>query len=219
LHDNVEEMRTPKIDSSLNSSILRWAMRSYTSNSDYEDKYDFMAFPLVKDILIKKAEELETILDEKSKDKILYIASLLSTASLKIDSDKFRILTLVSIIEAMLTRNPDTSKFNVEDSISKQFKLKAGIIIYLNDRTKNLLDIKKRLTDIYGQRSNIAHGNINGFETYLKKEAKKIKEDTFWFTGEEMIIDGLITDLYSFTKAIIEEYIKDRDLVEFIKEN
>ncbi len=36
---------------------------------------------------------------------------------------------------------------------------------------------------------------------------------------KEMIIEGLVAELYEYLKAILFEYLKDNKLVDFIKEN
>jgi hypothetical protein len=35
--------------------------------------------------------------------------------------------------------------------------------------------------------------------------------------GEEEYFDDLISELYTYIRAVIEEYLKDRSLVEFLK--
>jgi hypothetical protein len=111
----------------------------------------------------------------------------------------------------LLTHNPDFSRFNVEDSISKQFQLKASILIYLNNKTRSINAVKNRLRTIYQQRSNIAHGNFQAVEKYIQSLSKK--------EGEEEYFDDLIVDLYGYVRAILEEYLKDQALVEFLKNN
>jgi hypothetical protein len=124
---------------------------------------------------------------------------------------KTRLMLLTSIIELLLTHNPDFSRFNVEDSISKQFQLKASILIYLNNRTRDINAVKNRLRTIYQQRSNIAHGNFQAVEKYIQSLSKK--------EGEEEHFDDLIVDIYGYVRAILEEYLKDQALVEFLKDN
>jgi uncharacterized protein YqgQ len=114
-------------------------------------------------------------------------------------------LILTSVIELLVTRNPDTSRFNVEDSINKQFQLKASILVYLNNKETDIEDVKKRLKTIYQQRSNVAHGNFSEIDKVTKKE------------GMHGYYDSLISDLYAYNRAIIEEYLKDTKFVEFIK--
>lgn len=218
LHDNREELREPKIDNELNMFLFLWSLMAYPYK-DKETDNNWLDFPKVRNKLINKAKELENVFDDRSQDKILYLGSLLTAFGNETKDERFRLIILVSILEMMLTRNPDTSKFNIEDSISKQFKLKLGILIYLNDKTQNLSEVKKRLGEIYSQRSNIAHGNLKAFENSLKKIGSHIKEETYMFTSEEIAFERMLNDLYYYVKAVLEEYIKDRDLVEFIKDN
>ena len=79
----------------------------------------------------------------------------------------------------------------------------------LNDRHRDINAIKKRLGIIYSQRSNIAHGNFQAVEKYKHSLSKK--------EGAEEYFDDLVIDLYVYIRAIIEEYLKDKMLVEFLK--
>ncbi|MDH5507339.1 MAG: HEPN domain-containing protein [Anaerolineae bacterium] len=156
----------------------------------------------------KNAALLEKAFNNGHAEKLLYIGNLLEIVNRTYD-ERVRLLILTSIIELLVTRNPDTSRFNVEDSINKQFQLKASILIYQNDKERDINDIKERLKEIYKQRSNIAHGNFNE----KKKEKAKGKKKAV-VTGD---YEKLVSDLYVFNRAIIEEYLKDTKFVEFIK--
>ena len=134
------------------------------------------------------------------KQKLEHVGSIFNSA-FKLNSDpKIMLLLLVSIIEFLLTRNPDTSKFNVEDSIGKQFKLKCALVVHNQNKTIDLKTINDKLKKIYNQRSDVAHGNYNdGFD---------IRE-----------VVNSVYDLYVFLKCILREYIDDRDVIEFAKDN
>ena len=83
------------------------------------------------------------------------------------------------------------------------------MLIYQNDKQRDINEIKKRLKTIYTQRSNIAHGNFRAYEKYKKN----LKNEN----GEKLYIDVLVADLYIYIRAIIEEYLKDKNMVEFLK--
>ncbi|HZI00946.1 MAG TPA: hypothetical protein VEX63_07345 [Flavisolibacter sp.] len=183
---------------------------------------NWLYFPYVKKSLIDAAQQLERLIeidsqkpgraqnqkqssksDEKAqspREKLFFIGSLLKTISHDTKSMKVKLLLLVTIIEFILTRNPDHQKFNVEDSISKQFKLKAATLVYLNDKGKDLEEIKKNLGIFYSQRSDVGHGN------YISHNKEKSFPDS-------------VTTLYEYIRAIILEYLKDYKLVDFLKEN
>ncbi|NOR71586.1 MAG: hypothetical protein GQ532_18180 [Methylomarinum sp.] len=99
----------------------------------------------------------------------------------------------------------------MEDSISKQFQLKASVLIYGNDKQNDINRIQKRLKTIYEQRSNIAHGNFSQVNKYINSLCKK--------EGEEECFYDLINELYVYVKVIIEEYIKDPNYIKFLKDN
>lgn len=158
--------------------------------------------------ILNNAALLEKVFANGKTEQLLYVGNLLGIANRTRDI-KIRILILTSIIELLVTRSPDANRFNVEDSINKQFQLKASILVYMNDRKIDLDLLKKRLKTIYQQRSNIAHGNFGEYENYVRKLSKK--------EGEEEYLDDLVVDLYAYVRAILEEYLKDPKFVEFIK--
>jgi len=138
-----------------------------------------------------------------------YIGSILRIAGHETRDPKVKILLLTSIIELLLTHSPDFQRYNVEDSISKQFQLKSSTLVYLNDKTRDLDHVKKQLRVIYQQRSNIAHGNFEALSKYVSGLSKK--------EGEEEYLEDLAVDLYTYIRAILEEYLKDTAFVEALK--
>lgn len=99
----------------------------------------------------------------------------------------------------------------MDESISKQFRLKVSLLVYLNDRNRDINEIGNRLKVIYDQRSNVAHGNFEATSRYLRSLSK--------VDGKEEYFNDLITDLYFYVRAVIEEYMKDRAFVEFMKDH
>ncbi|MDZ7957359.1 MAG: HEPN domain-containing protein [Aulosira sp. DedQUE10] len=141
----------------------------------------------------------------------MYVGSILKIVSHEVNDIRTRIVMLTSIIELLLTHNPDFNRFNVEDSINKQFQLKASILIYLNDKRVDINAVKSRLKIIYQQRSNIAHGNFSAVNKYINSLSKK--------EGKEEYFDDIVVDLYKYVRAILEKYLKDLKLIDFLKEN
>ncbi len=203
LHNHSERIRTPKIDKKMNQTILMFLW----SIGDSKDCTWFINFPCIKDEIIKKATLIEKNLDKESTETLLYVADLLKTSGQEIKDEKYRLVTYVGILELLLTHNPDFNRFNVEDSISKQFKIKVSTLVYLySEKQIPIKDIQAKLKDIYNQRSNIAHGNFKELEKYLKKLSKN-----------DEYFDTLITDTLFYIKAVLESYLEDRDFVNFLK--
>lgn len=176
---------------------------------DLEGERSWTFWLYARDSLLANGKLLDKIIREGLGDKLLYIGNILSIAQHTSDT-KVRLIMLTSIIELLLTHNPLSERFNVDDSINKQFQLKAGILVYLNDKRRDINYIKGRLQTIYQQRSNVAHGNFGKLEKYTQGLSKK--------KGKEEYFGDLISDLYVYTRAILEEYLKDRKLVEFLKD-
>ncbi|PTX63055.1 hypothetical protein C8N46_102456 [Kordia periserrulae] len=223
LHDSDISSQELKIDRHLNLVVLNFGFISYSETINHKEDV-WKSFSHIKENLIKIANNLDSVIDDSNEDKILFISNLLKVTSEEIKDSRFKLVTLISIIELLLTHSPNYQRFNVEDSISKQFKLKTSILVYKNNNKLDLNWLKNRLRDIYSQRSNIAHGNFKELDKYLEKEIKKLdpKENTLNLSNEvlkDTILENLISDVYLFIRAIIEEYIKDRKLVEYLKEN
>lgn len=174
-------------------------------------------FPSIESNLSKIVSLLDKVLNEnpkETKEKLLYIAGLLKVAGHDINDNKTKLVILVSIIEILLTHKPNPMRYHVEDSITKQFQLKAATLIYLHykskDIKKDINDIKSRLKEIYNLRSDIAHGNFEEFQKDIDKKKKNNKEFS---------LDNIICELYDYLFAIISEYLSDVNFVDFLKES
>lgn len=180
--------------------LMSWKRPDPTTNLGY--------LPPLLDKSEKISKLIDNALDSDLRENLLYICSLLRTAGHDVDDEKTKVVVLVSIIEMLLTHNPDFNRFNVEDSINKQFQLKAAILVYLQDKTKNVVAIRNRLREIYGLRSSIAHGDIKGVTKFINGEKKK---------GEDYPLELVIEEIYTYLRAIITAYLNDVRFVEFLK--
>ncbi len=191
-------------DLMMNLIMLTGDIHNYKTRPEHREQMDWMCWRFGSKEILKNASIIEKAFDNGQAEQLLYIGGLLGIANRTYDI-RIRLLILTSIIELLVTRNPDTGRFNVEDSINKQFQLKASILIYLNDKENDIDLVKKRLKMIYQQRSDVAHGNFGEIDKIIKNE------------GMHDHFDSLVVDLYAFVRAIIEEYLKDTKFVEFIK--
>ena len=102
----------------------------------------------------------------------MYIGSLLANVRSKINDDKQKLVSLVGVIELLLTHNPNFNRFNVEDSISKQFKLKTSILLYKNDDSIDLNKTKKQLIFLF--KREIEKEKITNFTLFLISDTDKL---------------------------------------------
>lgn len=211
LHNNVDRLREPKIDSHINTTILMFSFMAHRKDNLKDISEWEVNFQYIKNIIINTSNKIDKILSEEIKEKLLYIANLLKEASTTND-ERLKLITYVSILELLLTHNPDSHRYNVEDSIGKQFQSKIAMLVYLHsDRKEDLKLLKNKLKIIYTQRSNIAHGNFKKYKSYINTLSKK--------EGNEEYFSDLITDTIYFIRVIIFEYIKDVNFIDFLKEN
>lgn len=175
----------------------------------YLEKDEFIETAIRLDGLFNKEKSLPLKVGKKDippsqqespTEKILHIGSYLKIAANEDNNIQMTLIMLVALLEYLLTRNPDTSKFNIEDSITKQFRLKCACAVNKQDNSVNLRDLGKILSDIYKQRSNFAHGNI---------DSKYTLED----------ISNSVIELNKIVKDIINLYIENREYIDFLKDN
>ena len=170
--------------------------------------------------------KIEALLDTKHKEKILYIAEILKNVFDLIDQ-KMILVSLVGILELLLTHNPDT-KFNVEDSINKQFKLKIAVIIHNHEKKCDLEKTKKTLSVIYDLRSKIAHGDFSKLNTLIKNEYKKINPEKLQPSELKVVQDitlqqkdSILTKyneiLFKYVFYTLSTFLDDSEFVEFLK--
>lgn len=170
-----------------------------------DDESRWLIFPLVRDSIIATSKRIDDFLLYNNSDSLLYIANMLKIANHDVKDENIKLVMLTSIVEFLLTRNPDFNRFNVEDSINKQFQLKASIIIYQNIKNCDIEEVKNDLKTIYKLRSSIAHGDFKELKKYTDKD--------------EYFIESLNCKLYYYIKCIIEEYLKDSKFIESIKKS
>lgn len=198
------------INNELNKNILLFCLSSARDVFETSNPWNYhLSYSLEN--LIKWANLIEANLEEEY-DTIMFIGSILANVRIKINDDKQKLVSLVGVIELLLTHNPNFNRFNIEDSISKQFKLKTSILLYKNDNSIDLKEIKKLLTTIYNQRSNIAHGNFKAIKKYISSLGK-------YNDGGKKGYDVLVTEIYKILRVILKEYVKDPKYIHFLKEN
>jgi hypothetical protein len=191
----------------INSTIMNILSSIYSKKDDpCSVEYDFDIFLKKINPILKKIDEgLES--GEIENKKFLYIGEVLNTS--KPQGNLYSSLVrLVGIIELLLTHQPDYNRFNVENSISKQFVLKTSVLMHIHNPKKDLKEARKELKNLYQQRSNIVHGNFNKLDKFLKE----IREKDDYF-------DSLVQSSYEYVRLCILYYIEDTDFIEHLKEN
>jgi hypothetical protein len=161
-------------------------------------------YPFVVDSLLSTGRRLETAYTRGDSELLRFAGDLLVSAR-KTQDAKLRLLALVSILELLLTRNPDNQKFNVEDSISRQFVLKVGVIAALEHQAPPDFDeLRKRLSTIYRRRSAIAHGDFGHAPRGAPTESMRSDEH-------------FVQEVYGLIRAVVNRFIDDPAFVRFLK--
>lgn len=182
-----------------------------------KEEYRFNGFKFYYENVIKNYQVIKSFED---KETIEYITESIQFLRKNYDL-KMKFVSIVSIIELLLTHSPDSTRFNVEDSITKQFKNKVSLIVYLNDQNINHNDISRECKLIYNIRSDIAHGNFKKLDSDLKKYFVLCKELSFISIKEYDKIytwDKLINRTLRYMVIIFKMYLDDYKLLEILKE-
>lgn len=211
LAEVVDDIRSTSVSRHLNQRLMIWGMgcNLLTANNTKKGEWDDWFYSQKFEKKLKQVtEQIDKSLSKDNSEKVIYIGNVLENASSIFDA-KYKLVILVGVLELMLTHNPNFSRFNVEDTIKKQFVLKTSTLVYLYNQSLNLEDLNKRLKVIYDQRSNIAHGNFNEYNKYLKGLSKK--------EGEEEYFDDLISDTYQYIRAVLTIYFRDKKIVDHLK--
>lgn len=120
-------------------------------------------------------------------------------------SYKKEITDYVTLLEMFVTHSPSTNRYNVEDSISKQFVEKISTSFSLTHSIKNKIDLedfKKELKYMYNYRSKLLHGEV----LEMNKQLNKFLEIPYYSSRRNNDIDK---DYYKI-KGIIEKYMSNR---------
>jgi hypothetical protein len=127
---------------------------------------------------------------------------------------------MISLIEFLLTHKPDYNRFNVEDSITKQFVGKLNLVLY-EYYDKFSESIEKELRYAYSVRSDIAHGDFLDKEKQLNKLARlygtKTSESA---TVEDLHDEVMVTlngNIESYIRVLLELYLKDENKLTILK--
>ena len=185
------------------------------SSSDYEEpESDLLAwrfFPYVRKRLIEMRDALARATADGHGELLMYIGNILRVAEYDARDDRVRFILLISLLELLLTHNPDTSRYNVEDSINRQFRLKTAIMVHRQHPDTDLESLDRRLKDLYGLRSAIAHGDFKAVARFERGLSKK--------EGEEEYVDDTVADCYFYLRAVLEQFLEDPEFVLFLKKS
>ena len=131
-----------------------------------------------------------------------------------------KFVSIVSIIELLLTHCPDSAKYNVEDSINKQFKSKVALIAYLHNKNSDFELVAKECSHIYSLRSDVAHGNFGKFPKDLQKYYLFCKENQYTTIStfdKIAALNLLIKRTLHYLIVIFNMYLEDYKLLDIVK--
>lgn len=179
-------------------------------NSQYHDDikgaWRHQRFGKIEEKFTKLSNLIDSQISSPSEDKILYVGGVLRSINEACDF-RIEILNLVSVLELFVAHTPDSQRFNIEDSIGKQFRTKIALLA--RDISPSLEELGKELKHIYNIRSKIAHGDF----IELKKELSK---KTAPPDLKEAMYD-IVIRLYDIVREVFLSSLRDPELAKFLK--
>ncbi|MGO9566011.1 MAG: hypothetical protein ACLP5H_00575 [Desulfomonilaceae bacterium] len=126
-------MQSPAFDENRwSNAFIMFTIAITTSDKGISsDKLAWTWFPYVNNRLLEVRDSLSRAFEAGDGELLMYIGNILRVVQHDASDVRVRFLLLISLLEVLLTHNPDTTRYNVEDSISRQFKLKTGILVHL----------------------------------------------------------------------------------------
>lgn len=198
------------------NSIIETLVEVTNRNKIEKNKSEFNGFINYYQGICKTNAKIQ---DNPNKEMLEYVMDSLQTLRKNYDL-KMKFVSIVSIIELLLTHCPDTSRFNVEDSINKQFKSKIALIYHLYDKDSNSELITKESGLIYSLRSDIAHGNFKEFPKNLKKYYDFCKENSYINISKfdkTSAMNSLVSRTLNHMLLIFNMLLNDYKLLDIIK--
>ncbi|MDD4897480.1 MAG: hypothetical protein PHV26_01980 [Candidatus Pacebacteria bacterium] len=193
-------------DKPMTHTMLMIQINGIAHGRTIHNEFDYFTIPDNLDRIIDLTKRIEKLSNERS-EKLLFIGETIKSINEHHLESKMMFLMLIGIIEFLLTHNPNSYRFNVEDSIRKQFQLKTGIV--LNKMAGfDLSKTSNRLKLFYDVRSAIAHGDFIAIENIIKKE-RKIDSDFDIF--------DLVEEAFNYVSTIVKMYVQEPDFVDSLK--
>ncbi len=208
------------VDKTIRNIIVSFITVSYSLVRE-EDMKNFQFCPFNR--LYDKFQKLEIALESlKKPDLISFIADNIN-AYISMDNEKIRIISLVSILELLLTHNPDFNRFNVEDSIKKQFCNKLLILLCMKNKNINYSFLEKYLLKIYDLRSSIAHGDFSKIDVHLNKIHQILVDNDEDYRRDfdeydtEIVLEEVNSFLRNCVRLAVNEALDNPNMIEILK--
>ncbi len=177
------------------------------ADDEYDPRNEPSSWQCAQDLMTDLAPLLVGIKSAGHEDTLLYAGDVLQAVSQTYDP-RFKLVLLVSIFELLLTHSPDFGRFNVEDSISRQFVLKASVLLR-EAGERNLDQLRANLRRLYDLRSAIAHGDFSRVGKTLKVPQER----------EQARVGEYVSLAYSYLRRVLWQFLKDPAYVAYLKVN
>ncbi|HAM62639.1 MAG: hypothetical protein A2Y20_07750 [Firmicutes bacterium GWF2_51_9] len=156
----------------------------------------------------------------KYREKLDYLSEIFAYSRKYLD-DRMIVVSLVSILEILIAHKPNANKFNVEDSIAKQFSKNTLLALYLSDNKIDYISVEKELNLMYSLRSHITHGDFENMGGTLDKIHNQYLSNDEYVDrlrdGEEIAFEFVLERLWNITMTVIERFINEPIFFDVLK--
>lgn len=216
---DIDFSRHHKMSKGIFINLLVMSTSRPTNRNKEKASYPYGIFKFIEPRIVALSKRIGNKYNNK---RFLFLCKKIHNAlELYNKNQEMAFVEIVSIIEMLLSHNPDSGRFNVEDSITKQFVGKLTLLLYENDKNMDLDRLKKELKFAYSIRSAIAHGDFNNLEDQLNK--------LFQFVGftrggkgidykdNRDALGSLLGDACDWLRVVINLYLDDEKRLDLIK--
>lgn len=216
-----------------NYHFFNWLSKSIANVYALQDKNKIMSDIFIRknnfnyfnkniNYMKKTANYVEKLLENEEDSSLFqYVSNTIYTA-MNCNDNRTSILLYTSILEAILTHKPDANRYNVEDSINKQFCLKVCIALEKVNPQVDINRYSKICKLIYSIRSDITHGNVNNVDNVIKSFDKiynKKEEFKNVKTTYNDIIETILNETCYIVERVLYLYLTNNDYIKFLKNN
>lgn len=189
---------------------------SYNRTGREKGDYPYYTF----DEYMKEYNSIIKLVGDKFNDReFIYICEIIkNSADMYFRDRRMYNISLCSILEFLVAHKPDNNRFNIDESISKQFVSKILYLLYENNSNINVFDLKQELKYAYSIRSDIAHGNFENIDKTIQK-----LYELYGFNNNESsyslsyTLENLNLNLTYYVKVLLFLYLNDSKKLELMK--
>lgn len=167
---------------------------------------EYYMFSKQKPAFTNRAAQMEQVMLAGSQEKLLFMGALLRAADNSDVDPKYQLVTLVSILEMMLIREPGPVG---EPGQEPELVWKGVLMRQLENEQLDIEKCQQELWDMYSQSLHIRYGRLDKHHAYVLRQ-QQVVDIPFPLTE-------LIQQTYKYLRTGISEYTRNPGLISYLR--